>query len=149
MSRIDKVVPGAGNFRAPLLANFAYSGNPSRPDFAHADLNKVICVSLNASGLVQVGTPFASATGLVGVICLGEPAAAGDVIDVYQTAEIVEFTLANLAAAAAGTAYASNADGLGGYAAGAGGTATSGKIGWTVEATRLVVRVTPGAKLAS
>jgi hypothetical protein len=82
------------------------------------------------------------------VITLGEPQKAGKQIDVYQWAEFVEFTLANGAAAAAGTYYYSNADGLGSYSATGPAGATIGRIGHTVEAGRLLVRVTAtGAKL--
>lgn len=148
MSRIDKVIAGAGNFRAPLAANFAYTA--SKPDFAHADLGVVKCVSLNASGQVVFATPLASLTGIVGIVIIAEPHAAGDIVDVIQTGEVVEFTLSNGAAAASGTTYASNADGLGGYASQASGVvANRAVIGWTVEATRLIVRVTPGAKAAA
>lgn len=146
MSRYDKYDPISGGFRAPLAANFAYTAG--LPDKAHADLHKVWCVSLNASGQVVFTTPLASPTGLVGVMVLDEPKAAGQIVDIMTAGEIVEFTLANGAAAATGTVYASNAAGDGGYAAGAGGTATSGRIGHTVEATRLVVRVVAGAKAA-
>lgn len=149
MSRIDKVVSGAGNFRAPLAANFAYTA--SKPDYAHADLNLVKCVSLNASGQVVFATPLASLTGIVGIIVLGEPKAAGQVVDVMQTGEVVEFTLANGSAAATGTTYASNADGLSSYASQAPGVvANRAVIGWTTnDATQLVVRVTPGARAAT
>lgn len=147
MSRIDKYGPLTGGFRAPLAANFGYTA--SLPDLKHADLNKVWCVSLNASGQVVFATPLASVTGLVGLLILGEPKAAGEVVDIMTAGEIVEFTTFAGAAATAGTVYASNADGLGGYAAGAGGTATQGRIGHTVEAGRLVVRVIPGAKAAT
>ena len=147
MSRIDKVVPGAGNFRAPLAANFAYTA--SKPDYAHANLNTVLCVSLNASGQVVFATPNTSLTGLVGIIVLGEPKAAGQVVDVIQVGEVVEFTLANGSAAASGTTYASTVTADGTWASQAPGVvANRGVIGWTVEADRLVVRVTPGARAA-
>ena len=84
MTRVDKVVPGSGNFRAPLAANFAYTSG--LPDMKHADLNKMFVVSLNASNQVVIGTPNSSPTGLIGVITLGEPQKAGKVIDVYQWA---------------------------------------------------------------
>ena len=145
MTRVDKVVPGVGSFRAPLAANFGYTSG--LPNMKHADLNVMFVVSLNALGQAVIGTPNAS-TGFMGVITLGEPQKAGRVIDVYQWAEFVEFTLANGAAAAAGTNYYTNADGLGSYSATVGVPATSGKIGTTVEAGRLLVRVTTtGAKL--
>lgn len=152
MSRIDKYEPHVGGFRAPLAANYAYSGNPSLPDMKHADLHVLKCVSLDANGKVQIGTPVTSNTGLVGVICLGEPKAAGEVVDVMTAGEIVEFTLPNGTAAVTGTTYISASDGT--YVAATLGTtppgsATAGVIGRTIEATRLVVRVQAGAKAAS
>jgi hypothetical protein len=134
ISRYDKYDPISGGFRAPLAANFAYTS--SKPDYAHADLNKVKAVSLDATGKVVMGT--AGNSGFVGVLVLGEPAAAGDVVDVMQSGEIVEFLTNAGAAAAAGTVYTSNADGT--YGTTAVG-ASNFKIGYTVEATRLVVRV--------
>jgi hypothetical protein len=142
MTRIDKVEPGAGNFRAPIDVNFAYTAN--LPDMAHADLNKMICVSLNANGRVVRTTPLASPTGLVGVICLGEPVKAGFVVDVMQTAELVEFTLFGGGAAASGTPYFSNADGAGGYSPGLTPGATIARLGHTVEATRFILRLNAG-----
>lgn len=133
MPRIDKVVPGAGNFRAPLAA--AYGFTAGLPDKNHADIGKVVAVSLDANGRVVRGT--AGAAGFKGVICLGEPKGAGEIVDVMQTAEIVEFTTAAGAAAASGTNYTSNADGT--YGTTAAGAANF-RIGFTVEATRLIVR---------
>jgi hypothetical protein len=144
IARYDKYEGRVGGFRAPLNANFAYTA--SQPDFAHADLNKVFCVSLNANGRVVIGTPNNAGTmvgGLVGVLALDTPLAAGEIVDVMTSGEIVEFTLSNGAAAAAGTRYTSNADGS--YGTTAIGSA-NGAIGYTVEATRLVVRVVQGAE---
>lgn len=147
MPRYDKYDPVSGGFRAPLAANFGYTtGNP---DWAHGDLGDVKAVSLNANGEVVIGTPLNAGTnvgGLVGVLILTEPKAAAEIVDVMTAGEIVEFTLANGAAAAAGTVYTSNADGT--YGTTAPGAA-NGRIGHTVEATRLVVRVVPGAEAAA
>ncbi len=133
MSRIDKVIAGHGNFRAPLLAAYGFTAN--LPDKDHADIGKVVAVSLDANGRVVRGT--AGAAGFKGVICLGEPKGAGEIVDVMQIGEIVEFTTAAGAAAASGTNYTSNADGT--YGTTVPGAANF-KIGFTVEATRLVVR---------
>jgi hypothetical protein len=147
MSRFDKYDPISGGFRAPLAADFAYTA--SNPDYAHANLNKVICVALDSNGRVIIGTPLSGAAGntvlggLIGVICVDTPLAAGEIVDVMTSGEIVEFTLPNGAAAAAGTTYTSNVDGT--YGATTVG-ATNGRIGTTVEATRLVVRVVQGAE---
>lgn len=147
MPRYDKYDPVSGGFRAPLAANFGYTGG--NPDWAHGDLGDVKCVSLDANGAVVIGTPLNAGTslgGLVGVMILTEPKAAGAIVDIMTAGEIVEFVLANGSAAAAGTRYTSNADGT--YGTTAPGAA-NGSIGYTVEATRLVVRVVQGAEAAS
>lgn len=150
MSRYDKYDGRVGGFRAPLNANFAYTA--SAPDYAHADLNKVFCVSLNANGRVIIGHAFNAAAGVggfIGVLVLDTPLAAGEIVDVMTSGEIVEFTLANGAAAAAGTTYTTNANGDGGYGTTAANGTTITRIGTTVEATRLVVRCVQGAEPAS
>lgn len=134
MSRYDKYDPVSGGFRAPLAANFAYTSG--KPDWNHTDLNRVKAVSLNASGQIVIGT--AGQSGFVGVMIFGEPAAAGDIADVMQSGEIVEFLTNGGTAATAGTVYTSNADGTYGVTAVG---ASNFKIGVTVEPTRLVVRV--------
>lgn len=135
MSRIDKYNPVSGGFRAPLAANYGYTA--SNPDWAHADLGKLRGVSLNAAGEVVIGGAI---TAQLGVICLTEPQAAGKMIDVMTAGEIVEFTLANGSAAAAGTVYYANGT-AGDYTSAAPAAAANGlRIGHTVEATRLVVR---------
>lgn len=106
-----------GGFRAKLNANWLL-----------ADLNKVVAVSLNASGKVVKGT--AGQSGFVGVVCLTKVLNADDVVDVMQDGEIVELT-----GLAAGTSYYAVASGEG-----VNTTNTLPKVGWTVEATRLVVR---------
>lgn len=146
MSRIDKYEPHVGGFRAPLAANYAYTSG--LPDVKHADLHVLKCVSLDATGKIVFATPNTSLTGFVGVICLGEPKAAGEVVDVMTAGEIVEFTLPNGSAATAGTVYYTVAANDGTYGATGPAGATIGRIGHTVEAGRLVVRVIPGAKAA-
>lgn len=137
MARYDKYGPVSGGFRAPLAANFGYTAG--KPDYVHADLGVVKVVSLNASGQVVVGG--AAALAVVGVMILTEPKPAGAIVDVMTSGEIVEFTLASGAAAAAGTVYYGVvADGTYSSAAPAAGTNVA-RIGWTVEATRLVVRL--------
>lgn len=126
MARYDKYEPKAGGFRAPLAAAWGSS-----------DLNKPFAVGLNASGQVVKGSGNSD---IVGVLILTSAKAAGDIVDVMQNGEIVEATLSDgTTALSAGTAY---------YGVGADGTlsatATSNKkLGFTVEATRLVVRVAP------
>lgn len=117
MARYDKYDPISGGFRAALNA-----------DWLDADLNKVCPVSLNASGKVVKGT--AGQSGYVGVLVLNKKRYANDTVDVMTNGEIVEMT-----GTAAGTAYFApvNGDGVS-------TTNTLPKIGFTVEATRLIVR---------
>jgi hypothetical protein len=82
-------------------------------------------------------------TGYVGVVVLNKKRYAGDIVDVMKSGEIVEFdksTNANtaFAPAAAGTVYYANAGGAAEVAAPAAGT-NKGRIGHTVEASRLIV----------
>lgn len=119
MARYDKYEPLTGGFRAPLNANWLL-----------ADLNKVVAVSLNASGKIIKGT--AGQSGFVGVVCLTKVLNANDIVDVMQDGEIVELT-----GLAAGTSYWAVASGEGVTATQATGLR---KVGWTVEATRLIVR---------
>ena len=117
MARYDKYEPISGGFRAKLSANWLT-----------ADLNKVVAVSLNASGKVVKGT--AGQSGFVGVVCLTKVLNADDVVDVMQDGEIVELT-----GLAAGTQYYAVSTGEG-----VNTTNTGPRVGWTVEATRMVVR---------
>jgi hypothetical protein len=138
MARIDKYNPEVGGFRAPL--NAAYSA----PRVSSKPVGVVVGVSLNTSGRVIVGSG-PNNSGLVGVVCLTRDLPAGAVVDVMQHGEVVEFGTGSdgQTAAAAGTNYFAVAA-TGAMAAGTGtGTETSAgnrKVGWTVEATRLVVR---------
>lgn len=137
MARIDKYNPEVGGFRAPL--NAAYTA----PTVSSKPVGVVLGVSLNTSGRVVVGGPNNS--GIVGVICVPRNLPAGAIVDVMQHGEIVEFGTGadGTTAAAAGTNYYATTAGA--MAAGTGtGTETSvgnRRVGWTVEATRLVVRV--------
>lgn len=122
MARYDKYDPYSGGFRAPLASAIAA-----------ADKNKVYAVGLDSAGRVVLG---AGQSGVVGVLVAHDVKAAGDIVDVMTAGEIVEFTLGDGTAAAAGTAY---------YGVGTDGTYTATatgnkKLGWTVEASRLVVR---------
>lgn len=116
MARIDKYNPISGGFRAPLAAAYTGSSTP-------------IGVGLDANGRV---VPGAGVTGIKGVVCLPKDYAAGDIVDVMDAGEIVEF------AGAAGTNYTANT-GTGAITNAAQG-ATQVRIGHTVEATRLIVR---------
>lgn len=97
-------------------------------NWLQADLNKIVPVSLNAAGKVVKGT--AGQSGFIGVVCLTKLRNANDIVDVMQDGEIVEVT-----GLAAGTKYYAVATGEG-----VNTTNTGPLVGWTVEATRLVVR---------
>lgn len=127
MARTDKVIPGDGNFRAPLNASYTGSATP-------------VGVALNTNGRVITGAVGTTGTGYVGIVAIPDNKAAGDVVDVMTDGELVEFS------GAAGQNYFVDAA-TGGIAVGTGNrtatapaTAGSLSVGWTVEATRLVVR---------
>lgn len=119
MARYDKYDPRDGGFRAPLAA-----------DWSADDLNEVFAVGLDANGAVVKGS---GNSGIKGVLVLTKVLSAGKVVDVMTDGEIVEMDV-NHAGIIAGTSYF-------GSAAGALNTTnTDMPIGFTVEATRLVVR---------
>lgn len=121
MARIDKYNPYVGNFRAPLAA-----------DFLTANLNKVIGVGLDANGKVVLGV---GANGkIAGVIVLTKVMSAGGVVDVMRHGEIVELT--TFSAGQSLTVLTTDGT-LGSTAA----DATHIAVGFTVEATRLIVDV--------
>lgn len=122
MARYDKYDPYDGGFRAPLAAAIA-----------DADSHKIYGVGLDSSGRVVLG---GGQTGIVGALVAHGAKNAGDIVDVMTDGEIVEATLNDGTALAAGTKYYGvTADGS------IGTTATSNvQLGFTVEATRLVVR---------
>lgn len=136
MSRIDKYDPKSGGFRAPLNAAWNATSGPA----GVTDLNRVIVVALNGSGRIIKATTAATA---VGVVCLGSPKAAGEVVDVMTAGEIVELAAADLqtGSPAAGTKYVldTTASRLAPIGAPAAGTNVF-VVGQTVEAGRLVVR---------
>lgn len=137
MARYDKYDPISGGFRAPLAENLVLVNGNIGP----------VGVSLDANGRVVVGT--AGQSGLVGVLVKNAPKTgwgptdhgsfnptapigcmAGDIVDVMTAGEIVE-----VEDQVAGSALYAGADGTLSAAASADG------VGYTVEATRLVVRV--------
>lgn len=117
MPRYDKYDPYDGGFRAPL--NAAVSA---------ANKNVLYAVSLNSAGRVVVGTTGGQ-TGIVGVMVAHRELAVGQIVDVMTDGEIVELT-----GLAAGTVYYAQADGT------VTATASSDRVGHTVEAGRLIVR---------
>lgn len=129
MARYDKYDPVSGGFRAPLAADYS-SGN----------LEKVWGVGLDSSGRVVHG---AGTTGVLGILVLTKVRKAGEIVDVMTHGEVVEFATGEGDAAAAGKViYAAEDDGKvssNTSAPAAGDNAC--RVGHTVEATRLVVRV--------
>lgn len=119
MARIDKYDPYAGGFRAPLNAAFTGAAAP-------------LGVGLNSSGRVVAG---AGQTGIIGVVCSPADLAAADPIDVMTSGELVEF------GGAAGTLYTANT--TTGVISNSAASATQIVVGFTVEADRLIVRITP------
>jgi hypothetical protein len=117
MARFDKV-DLTGSFRAALNADYTGSANP-------------VGVGLNSSGRIVVGAGVAG-VGIVGVMVLPRSRKAGDVVDVMTDGELVEF------AGVAGTAYTANT--TTGAITSAAASASQIDVGFTVEATRLVVR---------
>lgn len=118
MARIDKYDPVDGGFRAPLAGTWAGSATP-------------IGVGLDTNGRVVAG---AGTTGIVGVLCKPDAAVALEIVDVMTDGEIVEFGGGD--AGAAFTALTST-----GAIAAVAADATHIPVGFTVEATRLIVRV--------
>lgn len=136
--KYDKYEPIAGGFRAPLAADLAVDGTGHFGPKA---------VSLDANGRVVVGT--AGQSGFVGVLIKNVPSTpnlgniagqvnlgvpiggkAKDIVDVMTAGEIV-----GVEGLDAGTKYYAAADGT------LSDVAADGElVGWTVEATRLVVR---------
>lgn len=148
MAKYDKYEPIAGGFRALLGAALTLTDGGIGP----------VGVSLNASGRVVVGT--AGQSGFVGVLVKnvargpvgpwgtslsgGTPnpnapigAQQGDAVDIMTNGEIVDL---DPTAFPAGRKVYAAANGVVSVTAAAG----SIQIGHTVEAGRLVVRVTPG-----
>ena len=119
MARIDKTDSAVGGTRAPLNANLTGAAAP-------------LGVGINSSGRVVAG---ASQTGIIGVIVSPYDKVAGDIIDVLQLADLVEF------GGVAGTVYTANT--TTGVISSAAASATQKVVGFTVEADRLVVRCMP------
>lgn len=124
MARYDKYDPKDGGFRAPLAADLAATVTTGNGD--------PIGVGLDANGRVVVTN--GNLDQMCGVLCTTKAMKAGDIVDVMTDGEIVE-----MAGTAAGSVVtAPNAGGkVDNTAVGAGRT----RVGHTVEATRLVVRV--------
>lgn len=118
----DKYDPISGGFRAASAAAI--------PD---VDPNVVRAVSLDANGRMVIGT--AGNTGGIGVFVAHKAVGVGEVVDIMTHGEIVD-----VAGLTAGTVYYANADGTFTNVAPAAGV-NAVRVGWTVEADRLIVRV--------
>lgn len=129
MARYDKYDGMTGGSRVTLAE-----------DWAKADEGIPFAVSVDANGRLVKGT--AGQSGILGVLVVDKTASpgphkvAGDVIDVMRSGEI-----ADVDGFAAGTAVYAAEDGT--LSAGATGDLY---VGTTIEADRLVVSVTKGAK---
>lgn len=149
MARYDKYDSQVSGFRAPLAADLSLTAQGFGPVGVGLDANGRVVVGAGNTGLLGVlvkNMPMSALVGnatLTGVRAPG--ALAGDVVDVMTYGEIVDLT-----GLVAGTTYwldpatgALAASGAGGAqpGAGAGSGAGSRKVGFTVEATRLVVRI--------
>jgi hypothetical protein len=121
-ARYDKYDPISGGFRAPLNA-----------DWLDADVGIPFAVGLNASGKVVKG---AGTTGVRGVLVVdAKGKKANDIVDCMTEGEIVDVTSPTLVA---GMRYGGvSASGV----IGAAGAGAGSEVGFTVEATRLIVRV--------
>lgn len=128
MPRIDKYDPISGGFRAPLAADtVALTG-------AIGGATGPLGVGLDVNGRV---VPGAGQTGIKGVLSTTRAMKAGDIVDVMTAGELVEF------GGVAGTNYSANTT-TGIISSGA-QSATQKRVGHTVEAGRLIVRVSTEA----
>lgn len=110
-----------GGFRAALNV-----------DWLDADVAAPIAVSLNGSGRV---VKAAGTTGVVGVVVCDRKKFAGDIVDIMTSGEITD-----CAGLAAGTVYYGATTGV--ISSTAPGAGVNGvRVGQTVEADRLIVRV--------
>lgn len=123
-SRYDKYDPISGGFRAALDVAWV-----------EADVAKIFAVGLNTDGEVVKG---AGNTGTRGVVVIAKPLPAGAIVDVMTSGEIVGATMSDgTTALTAGTVYYADPT-TGALEASA---ATDMFVGYTVEATRLIVRM--------
>jgi hypothetical protein len=134
MARLGSYNPESDTFRAPLAASY------TAPTVSGVPVGVVIAVSLNTSGRVVLGSTGGTAgLGRIGLIIPTRNMAAGEMIDVLTGGEVEEFGIGTdgQTAAVAGTAY---------YGVAATGlmsatAAGNDRVGFTVEATRLVIGV--------
>lgn len=148
MARYDKYDSENGGFRAPLAANISFTTQAYGPIGVGLDANGRVVAGKGNTGIVGVlvkNMPLGALIGNQTLTGISAPGGlAGDIVDCMVDGEIVDVSLV------AGTTYwADGTTGIlaaGGVAgaqpgSGTGSTAGSVKVGWTVEATRLVVHV--------
>lgn len=124
MARIDKTDSAVGVVRAPLNA-----------DIEEANYDTIKCVGLNAQGRIVYG---AGQTGVVGVIISDRTVRkAGKIADIFVLGDAVDVD----GLAAGTTYYADPATGDLITAADNGAGVANTRIGFTVEADRLVIRL--------
>jgi hypothetical protein len=126
VARIDKYDPISGGHRAPIFAAIAAH------DGVIGGATAPVGVGLDSSGRVVVGVGVA-AVGIIGVLCVPSAKVAGDIVDVMTAGEIVDV------GGVAGTAYTANT--TTGAITSAAASATQIRVGYTVEAGRLIVRI--------
>lgn len=118
MARIDKHDPKDGGFRGTLAADWA--GSPAPFGF-----------SVDVNGRMVPGD--GGGKGIKGILCKPDAAKAGQQVDFMTDGELVEF------AGVAGTNYTANT--VTGAISSAAASATQVYVGHTLEATRLIVRL--------
>lgn len=128
MPRIDKYDNVSGGFRAPLAADQAALTG------AIGGATGPLGVGLDVNGRVVAG---AGQTGVKGVLVTTRALKAGDIVDVMTHGELVEF------GGVAGTNYTANT--TTGVISSAAGSVTQKRVGHTVEASRLICRVSQEA----
>lgn len=128
MARYDKYEPYGGGFRAALAAAVL-----------EANKNVAYGVGLDTNGRIVLG---AGNTGIIGVMIAHAPRAAGDYVDVMTDGEVADVT--GLTAGVKLTANTST-----GAISNAATSTTQVPVGFTVEATRIVVRISVSATPAA
>lgn len=128
MPRYDKFEPYGGGFRAPLAAAISSANG----FVAYA-------VGLDTQGRVVLG---AGNTGIIGVLIAHGAKNAGDYVDVMTDGEAVDAT-----GLTAGTKLTGNT--TTGAISNAATSTTQVPVGFTIEATRIVVRISVSATPAA
>jgi hypothetical protein len=136
MARYDKFQPLVSGPRAAMAADFGSVGNAND----NTKLNRPWGCGLDVNGRLVLGE---GVSGVIGVIVLTKHKYAGDIVDIMDLGEIVEFdpVTAGTLGAAATKWYAANASGA------ITTTNTGTLIGYTIEAGRLRVRASVPATI--